>query len=104
MPRRTFLRGAGADPNVAGRFGRTVLFVATDINTLDANPRPPPRMNGKMTPVDQAGRRWTSPWGSRISEFPTTKRRSANRDFGMTRFSHIYRMPAGGFRLAQSLP
>ena len=26
--------------------------------------------------------------------------RSANRDFGMTRFSHIYRMPAGGFRLA----
>lgn len=28
--------------------------------------------------------------------------RSANRDFGMTRFSHIYRMPAGGFRLAQN--
>ena len=27
--------------------------------------------------------------------------RSANRDFGMTRFSHIYRMAAGGFRLAQ---
>ena len=30
--------------------------------------------------------------------------RSANRDFGMTRFSHIYRMPAGGFRLAQNSP
>ena len=43
---------AGADPNVADRFGRTVLFVATDMNTLDANPRPPPKMNGRMTPVD----------------------------------------------------
>ena len=43
---------SGADPNVADRFGRTVLFVATDMNTLDANPRPPPRMNSKMTPVD----------------------------------------------------
>ena len=43
---------SGADPNVADRFGRTVLFVATDMNTLDANPRPPPRMNGRMTPVD----------------------------------------------------
>ncbi len=30
--------------------------------------------------------------------------RSANRDFGMTRFSHIYRMPAGGFRLAHDTP
>ena len=30
--------------------------------------------------------------------------RSANRDFGMTRFSHIYRMKGGGFRLAQDVP
>lgn len=46
------LLASGADPNVADRFGRTVLFVATDMNTLDANPRPPPRMNSRLTPVD----------------------------------------------------
>ena len=42
---------SGADPNVADRFGRTILFVATDMHTLDANPRPPPRINSRMTPV-----------------------------------------------------
>ena len=42
---------SGADPNVADRFGRTVLFVATDMNTLDSNPRPPPKINSRQTPV-----------------------------------------------------
>ena len=42
---------SGADPNVEDRFGRTVLFVATDMNTLDFNPRPPPKINSRQTPV-----------------------------------------------------
>ena len=45
------LLDSGADPNVADRFGRTVLFVATDMNTLDSNPRPPPKINSRQTPV-----------------------------------------------------
>ncbi len=43
---------AGADPNVADKYGRTVLFVATDLNTLDHNPRPPPRMQSELSPID----------------------------------------------------
>ncbi|MAM71876.1 MAG: hypothetical protein CMP91_12120 [Gammaproteobacteria bacterium] len=35
---------AGADPNIQDEYGRSVVFVATDINTLDANPRPGPRI------------------------------------------------------------
>jgi len=35
---------AGADPNIKDEYGRSVLFVATDINTLDANPRPGPKI------------------------------------------------------------
>lgn len=43
---------AGADPKVADKYGRTVLFVATDMNTLDANPRPAPPIKGNKTYVD----------------------------------------------------
>ena len=42
---------AGADANLADDFGRTILFVATDMNTLDINPRPPPKINSKLDPV-----------------------------------------------------
>jgi ankyrin repeat protein len=46
------LMNAGADPKVADKYGRTVLFAATDMNTLDANPRPAPMMMGDKTYVD----------------------------------------------------
>ena len=43
---------AGADPNVQDRYGRTPLFTATDLNTLDVNPRPAPPITGDYRPVD----------------------------------------------------
>ncbi len=43
---------AGADPNIADNYGRTILFEATDMNTLDANPRPAPLASGEKTYVD----------------------------------------------------
>ena len=43
---------AGADPNISDRWGRNVLFVATDLNTMDANPRPTPMPLDKLKPVD----------------------------------------------------
>jgi ankyrin repeat protein len=43
---------AGADPNVQDRYGRTALFTATDLNTLDVNPRPAPPITGGYRPVD----------------------------------------------------
>jgi uncharacterized protein len=46
------LLNAGADPKVADKYGRTVLFAATDMNTLDANPRPAPMMMGDKTYLD----------------------------------------------------
>lgn len=46
------LLDAGADPNVADNFGRTVLFVATDLNTIDYNPRPAPVIASQLKPVD----------------------------------------------------
>jgi len=46
------LMNAGADPKIADKYGRTVLFAATDMNTLDANPRPAPMMMGDKTYVE----------------------------------------------------
>jgi ankyrin repeat protein len=46
------LLAAGADPNVADSYGRTVLFVATDLNTIDANPRPAPKITSELKPID----------------------------------------------------
>jgi len=43
---------AGTDPNLVDRWGRTVVFVATDLNTMDANPRPTPKILGTTSPVD----------------------------------------------------
>lgn len=43
---------AGADPNVQDRYGRTPLFAATDLNTMDVNPRPTPAITGDYRPVD----------------------------------------------------
>lgn len=43
---------AGADPNIQDEYGRSVLFVATDINTLDANPRPGPRIISTLKGTD----------------------------------------------------
>ncbi len=43
---------AGADPNIRDRYGRSVLFVATDMNTLDANPRPGPRVRTEVRSTD----------------------------------------------------
>ncbi len=46
------LLNAGADPNVQDRYGRTALFTATDLNTMDVNPRPTPAITGDYTPLD----------------------------------------------------
>jgi ankyrin repeat protein len=46
------LLDAGADPNVQDRYGRTPLFAATDLNTMDVNPRPTPAITGDHRPVD----------------------------------------------------
>ncbi len=46
------LLNAGADPNVQDRYGRTALFTATDLNTMDVNPRPTPAITGDYSPVD----------------------------------------------------
>lgn len=46
------LLDAGADPDISDRWGRTALFVATDLNTLDANPWPAPKKTDKLTAVD----------------------------------------------------
>jgi ankyrin repeat protein len=43
---------AGADPRVADRYGRTVLFVATDLNASNATARPAPQIASTFTPVD----------------------------------------------------
>jgi ankyrin repeat protein len=43
---------SGADPNLQDRYGRTPLFTATDLNTLDVNPRPAPAITGDYRPAD----------------------------------------------------
>lgn len=47
-----FLLNSGADPNISDKWGRTVLFVATDMHTIDANPRPAPLLIDTLTSVD----------------------------------------------------
>ena len=48
-----FLLAAGADPNVADKYGRTALYAAVDMNTLDTSgTRPPPAVTGHNHPVD----------------------------------------------------
>ncbi len=46
------LLNAGADVNAQDKRGRTVLFMATDMHTLDANPRPGPKPYGEVDSLD----------------------------------------------------
>ncbi len=46
------LLNGGADVNVQDKRGRTVLFMATDMHTLDANPRPGPKPYGELDSMD----------------------------------------------------
>lgn len=46
------LLNAGADVNAQDIRGRTVLFMATDMHTLDANPRPGPKPYGEVDSLD----------------------------------------------------
>ncbi|PCJ42511.1 MAG: hypothetical protein COA71_03085 [SAR86 cluster bacterium] len=48
----TALLNAGADVNIQDKLGRTVLFIATDMHTLDANPRPGPKPYGDLDSLD----------------------------------------------------
>jgi ankyrin repeat protein len=50
-----FLLDAGADPNVADKFGRTALYAAIDMNSLEASvTRPAPQESDKTRPLDVA--------------------------------------------------
>ncbi len=50
-----FLLDAGADPNVADKYGRTALYVAIDMNTMEPSmTRPPPQEFDKTRPLDVA--------------------------------------------------
>ena len=46
------LFNAGADVNIQDKRGRTALFMATDMHTLDANPRPGPKPYGELDSLD----------------------------------------------------
>ncbi|MGA1741924.1 MAG: ankyrin repeat domain-containing protein, partial [Pseudohongiellaceae bacterium] len=46
------LINAGADVNLQDKIGRSVLFMATDMHTLDANPRPGPKPYGELDSLD----------------------------------------------------
>lgn len=46
------LVNAGADVNIQDKRGRTLLFMATDMHTLDANPRPGPKPYGELDSLD----------------------------------------------------
>ncbi len=46
------LLNAGADVNAQDKRGRTILFMATDMHTLDANPRPGPKPYGELDSLD----------------------------------------------------
>jgi uncharacterized protein len=51
-----FLLDAGADPNVADKYGRAALYAAVDMNTLDTSgTRPPPHTTDRAQPVDLIG-------------------------------------------------
>lgn len=48
-----FLVNAGADPNIADKYGRTALYASVDMNTLDTSgTRPPPTATDHLRPVD----------------------------------------------------
>lgn len=50
-----FLLDAGADPNVADKFGRTALYAAIDMNSMEPSvTRPPPQESDKTRPLDVA--------------------------------------------------
>jgi ankyrin repeat protein len=46
------LINAGTDFNIQDKFGRNLLFIATDMHTLDASPRPGPKPYGAMDSLD----------------------------------------------------
>ncbi len=46
-----FLLDAGADPNIADKYGRTALYAAVDMNSLDTSgTRPPPPATDRLDP------------------------------------------------------
>jgi len=48
-----FLLDSGADPNIADKYGRTALYAATDMNTLDiSGTRPPPPNTDRLGPFE----------------------------------------------------
>jgi ankyrin repeat protein len=50
-----FLLDAGADPNVADKYGRTALYAAIDMNSLEPSvTRPAPQESDKSRPLDVA--------------------------------------------------
>jgi len=50
-----FLLEAGADPNVADKYGRTALYAAVDMNTMEPSvTRPAPEESDKTRPLDVA--------------------------------------------------
>ena len=50
-----FLLEAGADPNVADKYGRTALYAAIDMNTMEPSvTRPAPQESDKIRPLDVA--------------------------------------------------
>ena len=49
-----FLLEQGANPNVADRYGRTLLYAAIDMNRLEPEPRPPVRTDDTLKPLDLA--------------------------------------------------
>lgn len=52
----SFLLNAGADPNIADKYGRTALYAAVDMNTLDTTgTRPPPANTDRLRPMDMIG-------------------------------------------------
>ena len=48
------LLDAGADPNLADHFGRTVLYAAVDMNSLEPSNRPEPKEASHASPLDIA--------------------------------------------------
>jgi uncharacterized protein len=48
-----FLLDAGANPNIADKYGRTALYAAVDMNTVDTSgTRPPPPVTDRLGPFE----------------------------------------------------